>query len=60
MGCTVYLVGVGSSYAGIALHVRLLIKVATGAGIYAVALQYFDPPTYSELLRYVRRPSLAL
>jgi O-antigen/teichoic acid export membrane protein len=60
MGCGVFFAGVGCSFIGIALHLRLLLKITVGIVVYIGTLRYFSPGTYLELLNYVRRPESAL
>jgi PST family polysaccharide transporter len=53
MGGVVWLVGIGSSAAGIGPHSRLAMKVIIGIAAYLGCLRQLAYPTYSEILAHV-------
>ncbi len=55
MGGVVWLVGIGSSAAGMGLHERLVVKVSVGVAVYLLCLRQFARPTYSEILAQVSK-----
>jgi PST family polysaccharide transporter len=55
MGAVVYLVGIGTSAAGVGLLGRLALKLLVGTAVYAVCLRQLARPTYSEILAHISR-----
>ena len=53
MGGVVWLVGVGSSAAGIGLHGRLAVKIIVGITVYVVSVRQIARPTYSDILAHI-------
>jgi O-antigen/teichoic acid export membrane protein len=50
MGAAVWLIGIGSSAAGVDLRMRLALKVFAGLAVYTLCLRQLARPTYSEIV----------